>query len=55
MIGALLPSAGPVADRPAELVALLGLLAVAPAALVMLTPFLKEVKVRAGARAIRRR
>ena len=41
MIAAIVPSAGPVADRPAELVALVGLLALAPAALVMLTSFLK--------------
>jgi type III secretion protein R len=41
VIAALLPSAGPAADRPAELIALVGLLALAPAALVMLTSFLK--------------
>lgn len=47
---ALLPSAGPVADRPAELIALLGLLALAPAALVMLTSFLKIAVVLSIAR-----
>ena len=41
MIAAIVFSAGPVGDRPAELVALVGLLALAPAALVMLTSFLK--------------
>jgi type III secretion protein R len=50
VIGAILPSAGPVADRPAELIALLGLLALAPAALVMLTSFLKIVVVLSIAR-----
>ena len=50
MIGALLPSAGPIADRPAELVALVALLALAPAALVMLTSFLKIVVVLSIAR-----
>ncbi|ABC80479.1 type III secretion system export apparatus subunit SctR [Anaeromyxobacter dehalogenans] len=38
---ALVPSAGPVADRPAEMLVLLALLALVPAALVMLTSFLK--------------
>ncbi|MGC3997860.1 MAG: EscR/YscR/HrcR family type III secretion system export apparatus protein [Anaeromyxobacter sp.] len=42
MIAALLvPDAGPVAARPAELLVLLAALAVVPAALVMLTSFLK--------------
>ena len=50
MIAALLPSAGPVADRPAELIALLGILALAPAALVMLTSFLKIAVVLSIAR-----
>jgi flagellar biosynthesis protein FliP len=50
VIGALLPSAGPIADRPAELVALVALLALAPAALVMLTSFLKIVVVLSIAR-----
>ncbi len=47
---ALLPSAGPIADRPAELIALVGVLALAPAALVMLTSFLKIVVVLSVAR-----
>lgn len=38
---ALVPAAGPVADRPAEMLLLLALLALVPAALVMLTSFLK--------------
>ncbi len=38
-------AAGPVADRPAELLVLLAALAVVPAALVMLTSFLKIVVV----------
>jgi type III secretion protein R len=50
VIGALLPSAGPVADRPAELIALVALLALAPAALVLLTSFLKIVVVLSIAR-----
>lgn len=50
MIPALLPSAGPVADRPAELIALVAVLALAPAALVMLTSFLKIVVVLSIAR-----
>jgi type III secretion protein R len=50
VIGALLPSAGPIADRPAELVALVGLLALAPAALVTLTSFLKIAVVLSIAR-----
>ena len=37
---AVLPSAGPVAERPAELLVVLALLALVPAALVMLTSFL---------------
>ena len=36
-----LPSAGPAAEHPAELLLLIGLLALLPAALVMLTSFLK--------------
>lgn len=47
---ALLPSAGPIADRPAELIALVGVLALAPAALVMLTSFLKIAVVLSVAR-----
>ncbi|HEX9399966.1 MAG TPA: EscR/YscR/HrcR family type III secretion system export apparatus protein [Anaeromyxobacter sp.] len=47
---ALLPSAGPVADRTAELIALVGVLALAPAALVMLTSFLKIAVVLSVAR-----
>lgn len=50
MIPALLPSAGPIADRPAELIALVGLLALAPAAIVMLTSFLKIAVVLSIAR-----
>ena len=46
----LLPSAGSIADRPAELIALVGVLALAPAALVMLTSFLKIVVVLSIAR-----
>lgn len=42
--------AGPVADRPAELLVLLAALAVVPAALVMLTSFLKIVVVLSIAR-----
>ncbi len=47
---ALLPSAGPVADHPGELIALVGVLALAPAALVMLTSFLKIAVVLSIAR-----
>jgi type III secretion protein R len=47
---ALLPAAGPIADRPAELIALVGLLALAPAALVMSTSFLKIAVVLSIAR-----
>jgi type III secretion protein R len=47
---ALFPSAGPIADHPAELIALVGVLALAPAALVMLTSFLKIVVVLSIAR-----
>jgi type III secretion protein R len=47
---ALLPSAGPVADRPAELLIVLALLALLPAALVMLTSFLKIAVVLSIAR-----
>lgn len=47
---ALLPAAGPAADQIAELVALLGLLALAPAALVLLTSFLKIAVVLSIAR-----
>lgn len=48
---AVLPaSAGPVAERPAELLVLLALLALVPAALVMLTSFLKIVVVLSIAR-----
>ena len=47
---ALLPATGPAADHVAELVALLGLLALAPAALVLLTSFLKMVVVLSIAR-----
>ena len=43
MIAAL--SSGPIADRPAEMLVLLAALAVVPAALVMLTSFLKIVVV----------
>jgi type III secretion protein R len=50
VIAALLPSAGPIAERPAELVALIAVLALAPAALVMLTSFLKIVVVLSIAR-----
>jgi type III secretion protein R len=45
-----LPSAGTIAGHPAELIALLGVLALAPAALVMLTSFLKIVVVLSIAR-----
>ena len=47
---AVLPSAGPVAERPAELLVVLALLALVPAALVMLTSFLKIVVVLSIAR-----
>jgi type III secretion protein R len=50
VIGATLLSAGPVADRPGTLIALVGILALAPAALVMLTSFLKIVVVLSIAR-----
>ncbi|ABS24958.1 type III secretion system export apparatus subunit SctR [Anaeromyxobacter sp. Fw109-5] len=43
-------AAGPVADRPAELLVVLAALAVVPAALVMLTSFLKIVVVLSIAR-----
>jgi type III secretion protein R len=47
---ALLPSAGPVADRPAELLVLVGLVALLPAAAVTLTSFLKITVVLSIAR-----
>lgn len=47
---ALVPSAGPIADRPAELLVLIGLLALLPAALVTLTSFLKITVVLSIAR-----
>jgi type III secretion protein R len=50
VIGPLLPPAGPAADHVAELVALLGLLALAPAALVLCTSFLKIAVVLSIAR-----
>lgn len=51
MIGAALAAPpGPIADRAAELIALVGVLAVAPAALVMLTSFLKIAVVLSIAR-----
>lgn len=46
----LLPGAGPVADRPAELLVVLALLALLPAALVMLTSFMKIAVVLSIAR-----
>jgi type III secretion protein R len=46
----LLPSAGPVADRPAEMLVLLAALALVPVALVMLTSFLKIAVVLSIAR-----
>lgn len=49
-LSALLPSAGPVADRPAELLVLVGLLALLPVALVTLTSFLKIAVVLSIAR-----
>jgi type III secretion protein R len=45
-----LAAAGPVAERPGELIALLAVLALAPAALVMLTSFLKIIVVLSIAR-----
>jgi type III secretion protein R len=45
-----LTSAGPVADRPAELIVLVGLLALLPTALVVLTSFLKMSVVLSIAR-----
>jgi len=50
VIAATVLSAGPVADHPGELIALLGILALAPAALVMLTSFLKIAVVLSIAR-----
>ncbi|HET8538420.1 MAG TPA: EscR/YscR/HrcR family type III secretion system export apparatus protein [Anaeromyxobacter sp.] len=47
---ALVPSAGPIADRPAELLVLVGLLALLPAAVVTLTSFLKIAVVLSIAR-----
>lgn len=47
---ALLPSAGPVAERPAELLLLVGALALVPVALVTLTSFLKIAVVLSIAR-----
>jgi type III secretion protein R len=47
---ALLPAAGLTADRPAEMIALIAILALAPAALVMLTSFLKITVVLSIAR-----
>jgi type III secretion protein R len=47
---ALLPAAGLAADRPAEMIALIAVLALAPAALVMLTSFLKITVVLSIAR-----
>jgi type III secretion protein R len=47
---ALLPSAGPVADRPAEMLVLLAALALVPVAIVMLTSFLKIAVVLSIAR-----
>jgi len=47
---ALLPSAGPIAERPTELLLLVGLLALLPAALVTLTSFLKITVVLSIAR-----
>jgi type III secretion protein R len=46
----LLPSAGPIAERPAEMLVLLGLLALLPVALVTLTSFLKIAVVLSIAR-----
>ncbi len=50
MIAASLLPAGPVADHPAELLVLVALLALVPAALVMLTSFLKIAVVLSIAR-----
>jgi type III secretion protein R len=47
---ALLPSAGPVAEHPAEMLVLVGALALLPAALVTLTSFLKIAVVLSIAR-----
>ncbi len=47
---AFLPSAGPVAERPAEMLVLLGLVALLPFALVTLTSFLKIAVVLSIAR-----
>ena len=47
---ALVPSAGPIADRPAELLVLVGLLALLPTAAVTLTSFLKITVVLSIAR-----
>jgi type III secretion protein R len=47
---ALLPGAGPVADRPAEMLVLIAVLALLPAAVVMLTSFLKIAVVLSIAR-----
>ena len=47
---ALLPSAGPIADRPAEMLVLVAALALVPAALVTLTSFLKIAVVLSIAR-----
>lgn len=41
MAGAILPAAGPLADRPGELILLIGVVSLAPVALVTLTAFLK--------------
>lgn len=49
-VAALLPAAGPAAERPAEMIALIAVLALAPAALVVLTSFLKIVVVLSIAR-----
>jgi type III secretion protein R len=45
-----LAAAGPIAERPAEMIALIAVLALAPAALVMLTSFLKITVVLSIAR-----
>ncbi len=47
---AVVPGAGPVAERPAEMLVLIAALALVPAALVMLTSFLKIVVVLSVAR-----
>jgi type III secretion protein R len=49
-VTALLPAAGPLSDRPAELLVLLGALALLPVALVTLTSFLKFAVVLSIAR-----